>query len=259
MTKELTTKTESGLTVSDQLAEMEAMLGTIDPNDILVPKLLLQQGLSKLVSAEKAQAGDIADSVTGEVLGSAREKAQKPVKIVPLKFKKVWEHYEKGDDGKFKYKGVEDWSAANAQIPRFEEYENKDGKIAKSDAALYFYTLVLDGESERPLPYVVAFRRTNYKSGQKLINHFALCLEAFKKHKKVVMPFDTTFELSGEKRTNDEGTWWVWDIRGSSKTPAPVSQSAVSWLNRLASQKVRLDESDIEQVEKYMEDDVPQY
>ena len=238
MTKEVTTKKEGQMTTYQDAWGAE----NTDTSDILIPKVLLMQGLSQYVTAEKAQMGDLVDSVTGEVLGTGREKALKPVKIIPLLHFKNWTHNVKGEDGKWQYKGTEAWGPTNANLPRYEEYE-KDGQTWKSDATLNFYCLVLNGNEVQELPYLVSFRRTSYRAGQKLVTHFTKCQLAAKAGKPVP-PAATTFELGAKKVQNDQGTFYVFDLGASSPTNGDWMELAYTWYQTLKAGTHKIDTTD---------------
>ena len=50
----------------------------VDATDVVIPKILAQQGLSKFVTEGKAKFGDFCNSLTGEVLGDL----SKPISLV---------------------------------------------------------------------------------------------------------------------------------------------------------------------------------
>lgn len=233
------TKTQTALTLSDTAWGTE---GT-DTSDILIPKILLMQGLSKYVASEKAQMGDLVDSVTGEVLGSGREKDFKPVKIIPIMSYKNWMHH-KLVDGKWVYDGMEPWTALNANTPRYEEYE-KNGEKYKSDATLNFYVLVEKEGVSLELPYLVSFRRTGYMAGKKLVTHFAKCQLAAKAGKPVP-PAGTTFDLFANKIQNDSGTFYVFDVGSPKETKKELVQEAFGWYQTLKAGAHKVDTSDLE-------------
>src|SRR4051794_30344857 len=64
---------------------LEGMEG-IDASDILIPKLLLMQGLSELVAEGKFQMGDIVNSVTQAKLGDKT----KSIEFIPIATFKTW-------------------------------------------------------------------------------------------------------------------------------------------------------------------------
>jgi hypothetical protein len=214
----------------------------VDSSDILIPKLLMMQGLSKLVSADKAQMGDIVNSVTNEVLGTAREKDRKPVTIIPIMTYKTWvEHEIIGD--KRKFLRIIPMDKTNADLPNESEGTGElTGKLISRDRALNFYVLVKGDESG--LPYAMTFKRTSYRTGQKLATHFKTC-ELAALRGKPVPPAATTFNVCGNKVTNDDGTFYVLDIEPGEKTTGDDLQRAYEWWMTLKKSTVKVDNSDL--------------
>ena len=63
----------------------------VDSSDIVVPRLLLAQGISAAVAEGNAKMGDIRNSLTGVVLGGPNQ----PVTFIPITLKKYWKRFEK--------------------------------------------------------------------------------------------------------------------------------------------------------------------
>jgi hypothetical protein len=212
---------------------------TSDTNDILIPKLLLMQGLSQAVADGNARMGEIIDSLTQEVLGSGLEKDPKPIKVIPLMSFKQWVVYEKLGDGKLQLSEIADFSPANAL------WEKEDEKYRR-DLVLNFYVM-LDEQIQDPtaLPYLVSFRRTGYKTGMKLATHFKKC-ELAASRGKPVPPAKTTFLLKANKQQNDYGTFYVFDIVPSGTTSDDALAIAYEWYSILKNKNVRIDNRDLE-------------
>lgn len=227
-------------------AKDEWDLGQSDSSDIIIPKLVVLQSTSKLVSSEKAQFGDIANTVTGEILGTAREKDKKPVRFIPFKEEKTWTIFEV-IGSKPEFRGTEPRTALNNDLPR--EYEKGGKKFKRYQTLSYFILLVEDLEkSDMPLPYVVSFRSTSFKAGRVLSTHFLMCKAALQRG-KVVPPPATVFELSGTKTSNDKGTFYIMDVKdvGVAK-PEWVGISA-QWLKTMKTKSYQIDESEVAEVE----------
>lgn len=172
---------------------------TADSRDILIPKILLMQGLSQAVADEKASMGDMVDSLSLEVLGSGRGDG-KPVRFVPLFLFKTWVVQEKLGGNKFDFKEIVPFGPDNQDW----EWETD---TERRDLTLNFYVLLeKDLDNPAALPYVVSFRRTSMQAGKKLSTHFSKCQLAGKP------PAASVFELSAKKRENDQGTFFVYDV-----------------------------------------------
>jgi hypothetical protein len=205
----------------------------IDQTDILIPKLLLMQGLSKWVSEEKAAMGDIVNSVTGKLLGGKKDS----INFIPIAHNKTWVRY-KIEGGSPKYIGIEPHTPANARRPWEEEI---DGVKYRNDACLNFFVL-LESEIQDPraMPYALSFRRTSYNAGKKLITHFAQCDMAG------LAPYAGVLTLSSSKQQNDHGPYYTYDVIPLKDTPSDYSTKINQWADFLSRNVVRVDDSDIE-------------
>jgi hypothetical protein len=203
----------------------------IDQADILIPKLLIMQGLSEFVAQEKAVMGDIVNSVTGEVLGGKG----KPISFIPLMMNKVWIKY-KIQGGEQKYVGTIPWSAANSNT-KWEDVD-KDGALLRNDACLNFYVMLeRDLESSSGLPYLVSFRRSSYRNGKKLVTHFAQTQMAN------VSPYAMTLSLTSSKEQNDKGTFYIFDIMPGKDTDAKYCDKLELWTETLKKNMHNIDET----------------
>lgn len=209
----------------------------LDQSDILIPKILLMQGPSKMVAAGKCKFGEIVDSVSEKILGSAIEGQVKPVMIIPIMQFKTWVHNEKVGE-KFQLRGVEPATAANADTP-LKDYE-KNGSIWRSDRTQNFFVLVVEGGKIGALPHLLSFRRTSYRTGQKLYTHFYESKTANKP------PASTTFALSGRKRENSDGQpYYIFEMKPEGETSMELVGQAYTWLKRLKENKHKVDNRDL--------------
>lgn len=211
---------------------------------ILIPKILLMQGLSKQVAEEKAQMGDFLNSLSNKVIGTGREKAKEDLKVVPIKMFESWVIFEKIEqkkgEAKLEWKGIEPLTAANADWALEDEDEN--GVPIRRDRALNFYVLLQSElDDPRALPYLLSFRRTSYNAGRKLSTHFAQCRKAG------VPPARDVFVLSATKESNDHGTFYVWDANpADEKITDEQLTEAYNWYQTLQTKDVEIDNSDLE-------------
>lgn len=224
------------------VAKDEWDMDAVNSLDIAIPKLLIMQAPSKLVAQEKAQMGDIVNSVSGEILGTCREKDFKPVKFIPFKEEKTWTIFELVGS-KPEFRGSEPLTPMTNNLER--EF-TKDGKNFRRYRTLNYFVLLIDelDDSDVCLPYVLSFRSTGYKTGKALSNHFLQCKAALQKG-KVVPPPTTIFELSGTKTSNDKGTFYVPEVKNIGETPKEYIQIAYQWLQTLKTSSFKVDESDV--------------
>jgi hypothetical protein len=200
--------------------------------DMLMPRLALMHATSKLVQADKAVAGEMINTATGKVVAAKGELLEIiPVKLLP----KTWVvSVDK------KYARTE---LAKPGEEREWEEETPEGTI-KNERCLNFYVLLRkELESGEAIPYMLSFKGTSFKAGQKLVNHFKLS-QGLKK-----APARTAWKLGSENRSNDTNTWKVWSIEEGDFTTAEEIGEAYQWLQRL---KAFSDEN----VTKYEQDDV---
>lgn len=220
-------------------------------SDILIPKLLLMQGLSDMVNSRLAAQGDLVKSTTKEIVGSP----DKPVEFIPLTFFNQWILQEKVGS-KYEFRGVEPMTAANADLPWDFTQDGTQWKRVKS---INVYALLpgdivkerdakklaqKTGEMPDPntalMPVLISFRSTSYKAGQAVVTHFA-------RAKKYQLPgYVSTMKLKCRQDKNDMGTFYVFDVEQGGKASPDDQEVASEWYKLLATSKVRVDDSDLE-------------
>lgn len=190
---------------TQDLANMSWDDDVVEAKDIRIPRLLLMQQMSELVSTRKAQAGDIINNITSEKVADEKE----PLNIVPIHTFKTWTIHHKVN-GKFEYLKQEDYTAANANRPREEviagvEYQNVE-------------TINLLGIQEKDLnslealPVMLSFRMTSYACGKDILT---LKTNAARINK----PFSMyTIKLAPAFVKNDKGSFFVFKFTGAYPT-----------------------------------------
>lgn len=239
MEKQVVKKEEATLPSLSNWKQGQA--STINPANILIPKLLVMQGLSKFVVEEKAQMGDFVDSVSGEILGSAREKAYKPVKIIPIKLWENWVVYERVD-GSVKFSEIIDITPQNENWE--QEAITPEGKQLVRFKAINAFVLVADKLDY--FPFQMTFKSTSYTAGKKLATYF------MQQEQMLRLPaFYNTVDVTAKKLTNEKGTFFVMDIDLTQKAKAKEEAiiMADKWFGVLNSQKLKVDQSDLHEAE----------
>jgi hypothetical protein len=217
-------------------------------SNIVIPKVLLMQGLSDLVANRKAIMGDMVRSTTGEKLGDDKS----GVDFIPLTFKNEWILREK-IGGKFEYRGKEPMTAQNQDAPWEFKKDGADWKRVKS---LNVYALLpkdiaaeaaemekaKNGEMPDPdkalMPVLISFQSTSFQAGKDLVTHFA-------KAKKFGVPgYVSTFKLKCYQDKNDKGTYFVYEIEPAGKTSTEQQKQAAYWYGIVSTQAVQVDDSD---------------
>jgi len=208
----------------------------ISSQDILIPKILLMQGLSKFVMDEDstARAGEFRDSLTGDLLGNK----EKPLEVVAFTSFKVWiEQEEKGSE--LEYLRTIPITAENEGWDLVEEV---DGKIIRRDRCHNFYVLIPDQVKEgSSFPYVISFRRSTYQTGKKLSTY------ATKLAMRNQPLASQVFEISTVKTENDKGVFYITDIKPSRVAEKEEKAAAWQWYQTLSksSDNVKVDDSDL--------------
>jgi hypothetical protein len=203
----------------------------VTSSDVMIPKLLCMQGLSKLVAAEEATMGEVRNSLTKELVGGKG----KPFEVIFFYLKKMWYIFEQGDDGEFKYVKAEPYDSSNQHWPYNEEI---NGVQIRRNFALNFYG-IQPGET---FPVVVSFQRMSVKAGRKIADMAAKLKALNQPMAAKVVKLDTV------KQSNEKGTFYVFeaDTQGRAATKKELLE-AHKWY-KVASMKtanVVVDESDV--------------
>lgn len=202
----------------------------ISNTDIIIPKILLMQPMSELVTGGTAKIGEFRDSLNKErVLGSDKS----PIEMIVFGTFRTWLTFIDGE-----YESTTKCDHTNEDLRLEEVAEN--GSIITRDKVLNIYCLLTkDLANNEAFPFVLSCRRTSYQTGKKIVTHIKK-LQMFKQPSAAKV-----FSLSSRKEQNDKGTFFVTDVdvvRDS--TPLEVAQ-AYEWYRSLAKGKVRVDDSDL--------------
>jgi hypothetical protein len=242
------------------LVETQAPTQEVLNSDIIIPKLLLMQGLSEFVSERKKDPttnksigqGDMVRSTTGEIVADP----DTTVDIVPLKMSAEWRLEEKVG-GKFEYRGTEPRTASNEDSPWEFKKDGADWKRTKvinlfallpKDVVAYRAELqkaVETGEmpdlNKTLMPVVISFRSTSFNAGKKVATFYAQLRDILRLNPNV-RPFHYTLELSCYQDKNDKGTYYVFDIGKTKKLAQDLVDEAARWYGILNTMKeIRVD------------------
>ena len=237
-TKELTTTKTTGITTHTDTA-----WGTegVDNADVLVSRIHLLQNSSKAVAAETANAGDIIDTVTSEVIVKKGE----TVEFIPISSFKTT--VLMSADGTNQFVGSRDFKPED----RFSrEPVEENGQTVKLFPMLNFYVMLKNDLSEATaMPKVISFKSTNYVVGKKLVTFFKTC------QMRNVPPCSKSFLLGSEKHTNDKGTWYVNTLKEHETTTEENVGKLWEWYQVLKGDNVQVDS--IEKEVDTTTDDIP--
>jgi len=232
--KEITKTTEQAVAPTIATPSHLEAWGTqeISAKDLMIPKILPMQGMSKLVLNRKAQLGEFRDSLSGELLGSI----DTPLEIIPFHVERLWVINEK-INGKWEYARTE------AVTPSNEGRAWEEGNF-RYTWTYSFYVLIASKVAEGiPFPYVINFRSTSVKGGKKLFNRMFVYNRQLNK-----APNCEAFMLSGKLDTNDKGTYVVLDVYPSRPSNEVEQRESFNMFKMIKAGKAKVDHSEDAQV-----------
>lgn len=183
----------------------------VSASDLILPKLLLMQGLSELVAQGEAKMGDIINSLTSIVVGDEK----KPVKILPFFCRKSWV-IEKWDGSKFQYDHV--IPDIGEKLPYDEEI---NGVKYKNSHQYEFFCLTED----KSIPHILSFRGKSHKAGKQLYTQMYVINKSLGKS-----PAAFWIDLGCFRDKNDKGTFMVWSFKPTTEATNVDLNDAVKWI-----------------------------
>lgn len=213
---------------------------TTTASDLIIPRLLVMQGLSDMMQDEKlgAKLGEIRESLEGRLVGSK----DKPVQFIPFFMNTGWVVREKRN-GKFEYLRVEERTASNDGLEWEFQEKNDEGKLVDMtrEKTINVY-LLIPQEIDRGeyLPYLFTFSRTSFKAGKV----FMTLVEMLKQSR--LSPAHRVFELTTVKTENEKGTWYTPEVRRVGETSQKHLAAAYEWYKTVSAGKVRVDEPEVD-------------
>lgn len=227
------TKASSGKALTNP-AEMEEW-GTqeLTANDVIIPRILLMQGMSPMVTKGDCKIGEIRESMNEGLLAAA----DKPVTIIPFKMDRVWKELEV--DKKTVKQVIPIISDAthpdyNEELPP-EIRDDKDRLVGYRYRALRFYVLV-PGVS--PLPHMIEFKSTSLRAGKKIAT------QIFTTNRMLNLPPPAkTFQLVGKKEEKDKQVYALFDVTLGRDSTAEEIAEALSWFKMLKGGKAKVHEA----------------
>lgn len=207
-------------------------------SDLVVPYVVIGQGLSEAVVDRKVQLGDIYKSTSKDVIGGPDKQIQVIMMGPP---KPDWVIEQKAKD-KFEYRKAEPRTAANDTLPWQFTADDEGNEVAPGTKGstewrrvkrlTVFAILVEDivaaakemakveqGELPDPskalTPVVISFRSSSYKTGREISTFFSKA----KSMRADIWRYVVTLGCRLEK--NDQGSFYVW----TADTNKPVAVS----------------------------------
>lgn len=198
--------------------------------DILVPKILFMQPVSKLVHAEKALSGELRGSLDGCLLAE-RGKGVEFIAFQKFKTRVTFKRVK----GKQEYVGTAPWHPDFEAVPRIEI---KNGEEFEHFETLNYYIILTeDIKKDEAFPYLLTFRSTAYKTGKALETYRAKLSMAGKP-----LPFKT-FTLTLDKTENDKGTFYVPAVTMGRNSTDQELNTVKKWHALISTSQVKHDES----------------
>lgn len=217
MTKELVTVEQASKELSTNVAELWAPQDNT-ANSIIIPKVMVMQGLSKAVTDGNAKFGDFLDSLTNEVLGSINT----PFEFIPFHVEKeiyISENKSTKVGVKdFKYVRKEKLTAANEGLP-WSDVVN--GVEIQRTHVYNFYVL---NPKDMTLPYIISFKGKSLRGG-KVLNTTAFVKAAMANS----FPPAYHYVLKGTKESNEKGTFVVISAERAGTSTVEEIKSAANW------------------------------
>lgn len=241
-TKELQVKQDAGALAALQEAFAPSENPGLTAQDILISKILLMQFMSDAVTEGRAEAGELRDSVTDELIGSFKA----PVKIIPFHLTKTFIEYEEvvGAKGKVEKNFLRVVPIdANPLSKGFNDdlpYNEKvDGKHISRDRTINIYCL--DPNNPQLPPRIIGFRRSSLKAGKQLATGMYVRNATAK-----LPPFAYVWELGARLESNDQGKFYVFEAKSTEELiSADLIPSVKYWLKQIGSRVIKEDHSDI--------------
>ena len=256
MSNEVTVKQNQDVAVN------QTQTSGILASDVIIPQLLLMQGLSDFVTERKAQFGDIVRSTTAEKVGDP----DKAIDFIPLAApKSAWVLEQKNSQGKFEYRRTIDRNASNETAPwsymgdvggnevlpgtpgatewrrvkRLSVYAILPQDIAAEAAEL---AKIAKGEmpdlSKALCPVMISFRSTSFNAGKDIVTFFTQAASFNMDAWKYML------KLSCYLEKNDQGTFYVYKVDRAHPKPVPADQLATvqKWASIVSNTQVRVHE-----------------
>lgn len=217
--KELATtgSTEISAEVANMWAPQE-----VSAKEIVMPKLMVMQGLSEMVTDGKAMFGEFRDSLTGGKLGGVSE----PFEFIPFHLDKLIYVTKRkaGSSDDFSFYRVDKLDSMTEQLP----WNDTEGDMEIKRSHVYnFYAINPDDTS---MPIVISFKGMSLRNG-KVLNTMAFV----KSFIAGSFPPANHYKLIGTKTSNDRGTFVVISAEQGDKSSNEEIMAAAKWKKMLDS------------------------
>lgn len=177
---------------SHQLAQLPVGAGMSydgeDATDLVLPHLLLMQGLSKLVAQAGKRLGTFVNSMT--------LKDYAAVEFVPVVYMKYFDGLKPvGNKMEFEFRT---YDKADARLKGRRFFADRETKAKANVNTTMAFIALVDG-----MPVIIPFNKKSYAAGKKLYTMW--------KFSNLPL-FATKYKLLAKSETNDQGTFFVKDL-----------------------------------------------
>ena len=244
MVKKKTEKTEAVVAKDEKTSLVDAnkdLAGAYEDDqvtdqDIILPRILLMQGLSTKVAEGKAKSGQIIDSLSGGLLADVG----KSIEVLPIyRFKSFRLFKDMAGKPQFVKEVPYDADTIDWETKRIREIE-EDGEKLKVFITLNVFVLVVD--KIKALPYMLSFSSTNYKVGKQFNS---LTIEA--KKAGLALPFKT-YIFSQEHTKNEKGQWFLYTVKKGRPSVQAELDEVGPWLKLIKAGKAKAAEAEDDEV-----------
>lgn len=242
-------------------------------SDIVIPKLLLMQGLSEFVAEGRARQGEIVRSSTVQKVAGQMEPGQpfKTIDFIPLKVTTGWAEKEKIGQ-KFEFRRAFPRTPHNDTLPwnfwrnpQGQDFD-KPGQLGATEwqrvKSIDVYALlpsdvdafeaemklaVEKGEipdlSKTILPVVISFRSMSFNAGKSVTTFFAQVAEMAQTVPSI-RSYNYKLTLGCKPDKNDKGSFFVFEVGQPQKLDPKYRAQAEKWMTTLNSVKdIKVDDT----------------
>lgn len=199
------------------LQEMQNCYGAGDEvtaQDIIIPRISIQQAMSTLVQDEKARPGSIFNTLSETELGYK----DKPMLFVPIRFVKH-KTIKQGQE----IISVEPWLPTSTV-----DYNRTDG-IKEYETFVYFIIPKVDLEAEFCMPARFTFISTSLSAGRRLSSEIA-------RLKQLKIPsWGRYFSMGTKLEKKESNSWYAPEIKVAEAVPMDLQAKAYLWYKTLTS------------------------
>jgi hypothetical protein len=220
MSKNLTVKKQNEIDTTNYYVDFE-----VDSADLIIPKIMLMQKVSKRVEEEEAKVGEFRENVSNKRLGDKKTN----LVIAPITpIKKIYcESVKDNKNNVVSYKEV----PCNPNKPLPEQEDHPEGVLERQVAYQLFCLPINELEDyikadATPIPYVLTFKGASFYAGRQVFQ------AQFMYRNMRKPPFALSFEISSTQATSKMGghTYYKMEIK---KTEEIVDKPKLGFLRKL--------------------------